>query len=134
MAGKSHIGAAVDELHAEREHLVARLAKVDAAITAVREAFHLPPATPRVAPKRRAAAKATHRRNGRGDLQDDAILAALSAGPVSPGELAVQLGVERARLRGYLVRLEEHGRIASMGATATRRVFLPEHTPAKEAP
>jgi predicted Rossmann fold nucleotide-binding protein DprA/Smf involved in DNA uptake len=134
VAGKSHIGAAVDELHAEREHLVARLGKSDAAIAAVREAFHLPPAAPHLTPKPRAAAKAAQRRNGRVDPSDDAILAALSAGPVSPGELAAQLGVERARLRGCLVRLEEHGLIASMGATATRRVFLPEHTPAKEAP
>jgi hypothetical protein len=134
MAGKSHIGAAVDELHAEREHLVARLAKVDAAITAVREAFHLPPATPRVTPKRHAPTKAAHNGNGRRELRDDAILETLRGVTLSPGDLAARLGVDRARLRSRLTHLEEHGLITSTGATTTRRVGLARALPPKEAP
>ena len=42
----SHIGRVIDELEAEREHLTARLAKVDAAIATMRELFHLPNGKP----------------------------------------------------------------------------------------
>lgn len=130
----SHVSAAVDELVAEREHLVARLAKVDAAITAVREAFHLPPAARAPKPKRAPTTKAPQNGNGHGELHDNAILAALRSGPLSPGDLAARLGVERTRLRDRLVKLGERGFVRVTGSTTTRRIELTSAPPTKEAP
>jgi DNA-binding transcriptional ArsR family regulator len=130
----SHISAAVDELVAEREHLVARLAKVDAAIVAVREAFHLPLMAARRPSTSSAAAKPSRNGNGRVGLSDKQITDALRAGPMSPGELSTQLGVERSRVRARLARLEAEGFVNSVGATSTRRIYLTSAAPAKEAP
>lgn len=135
MTRNGHIAAAVEELLAEREHLQARLTKVEAAIAAVRDAFHLPA-------ERRQAAKASRgstngnvapRRPRSSLVTIDAVQAALRGGPVSPGELARTLGVERAALRYALKGFEQRGLIVSTGTTSTRRVSLPSQT-AKEAP
>lgn len=130
----SHVSAAVDELVAERAHLVARLAKVDAAIVAVREAFHLPPMAPGRPSGPRAAAKPSPNGHGRVELRDEQIIDALRAGPMSPGELSTQLGVERSRMRSRLARMEAAGSVNCVGATATRRISLTSAAPAKEAP
>jgi biotin operon repressor len=142
MNRQSPIARAVAELLTERDNLRARLEKVDAAIAAVRDAFHLP-SEPRV---KRASASASPRTtreaaepsgNGHaGELSVDAIRAALREGPLSPGALAKALNVSRHRLRIHVAQLEEKGIVASTGKTAGRLVGLPSHkgAAAKEVP
>lgn len=132
----SHIAAAVGELQAERDHLAARLSKVDAAIAAVNAAFHLPTAPVARAPKPKAAKEPVANGNGHGDrtaLTDAMIVEALKAGPMKPGVLSKQLGVDRARLRFRVTGLEQRGFITSSGTTASRLWALTAKA-AKEAP
>ncbi len=136
MNRNGHIAGAIAELLAEREHLAARLAKVDAAIAAVREAFQLPsqPSAADRIQQPRERVKSTSNGNGhRAELTDGAIVEALKAGPIKPGELGAALGVERARLRARLAQLEARGVVVSTGVTASRRVALAGSRP-KEAP
>lgn len=135
----SHIASAVTELLAERDHLAARLQKVDTAIAAVRDAFHLPApaaAVPRANGHRVPMEKPERKPNGKGrDELDNAIRTALRNGPLSPGELGTALGgVERVRLRRRVAHLEAGGVLAVTGVTMSRRVALVSATPAKEAP
>jgi DNA-binding transcriptional ArsR family regulator len=136
----SGIGRAIDELLAERQHLVARLAKLDAGIATLRELFHLPaPTTPLNGTKTRlssAAAAPSANGNGHGHRSelDETILTALRDGPMPPGELAAALKVERAALRHHLKQLEACGLLVSTGVTASRRVALAPGASAKEAP
>jgi DNA-binding transcriptional ArsR family regulator len=136
MTTKSPIAAALEQFELERTNLLARLAKLDNLIAQTRDVFHLPNGNGRKAnepaPKPARAPKASG--NGHGDLSADAIRAALKNGPLSPGKLVEQLGVERARLRYQLVKLEEQGVVISTGSTANRRVALAPHRTAKEAP
>jgi hypothetical protein len=126
-----HIAAAVAELEAEREHLCARLTKVDAAIAAIQAAFHLPaPAKPRQA---RTAAAAPNGNGRHGVLTDDAIVRALANGPLTPRALQDTLGAERTKLRRWLKDMKARGLVRVTGKTMSRRVELAS-TPAKEAP
>jgi DNA-binding transcriptional ArsR family regulator len=137
----SRIAKVVEELVAEREHLSARIAKVDAAIATMQDLFHLPDAPRAQARRNKKDPASDHKRssrkgssNGHGELSADAIRAALKQGPLSPGALAEQLAVERSTLRYHLKQLEEDGLVVSTGVTAGRRVALAPHRTAKEAP
>ena len=134
----SGIGRALDELLAERQHLVARLAKLDAGIATLRDLFHLPaPAAPVNGTKTRLSAAAppanVNEHSERSEL-DETILAALRDGPQAPGELAAALKVERSLLRYHLKQLEAGGLVVSTGVTVSRRVALAPSAAAKEAP
>jgi DNA-binding transcriptional ArsR family regulator len=135
--GKSPIARALDELLTERAHLAARLEKVEGLITTMQELFHLPARV--LATVNANAHQAKGKRapqasgNGRG-ISVDAIRGALQHGPKSPGELAQELGVPRARLRYHLAQLEEDGIVVATGVTANRKVALPSGKAAKEAP
>ena len=130
MSDKSPIARALAELTTERENLAARLAKVDAAIDTLRDLFHLKAERP--APKPRATAAAPSTNGKHGDVEK-AIRAALAGGPMRPGELATELGIERANLRHTLLQLETAGVVVSTGVTAGRRVALAGRA-AEEAP
>jgi DNA-binding transcriptional ArsR family regulator len=135
MNSRSHIANVVNELLAERVHLASRLEKVDALIAGVRDVFHLP-APPRVNGKHPVATKPKLASNGNGHdgrISDELVRVALQNGPLSPGELAARLGVERSRLRFHIEKMQERGLITASGSTSQRRVALPE-APAKEAP
>lgn len=126
------VAGAIESLVAEREQLASRLQKVDAAISAVREAFHLP----QPAPARPERTPSPTKKNGNGrssELTVDAITKALKAGPMKPGDLSSALGVERARLRSRLAEMETRGVVVSTGVTMSRRVALAGSRP-KEAP
>jgi hypothetical protein len=136
MTATSPIARAITELETEREHLVARLAKVDAAIATMRDLFHLPSTNGRPRAKTQSVAA------GRVVKLDStskagkfraAILAALARGPMAPGDLAEKLGRDRAAVRYQVKHLEDAGEIVSTGTTANRQVAL-AGTPAKEAP
>jgi hypothetical protein len=135
----SPIARAVAELETERDHLTARLGKVNEAIATMRELFHLPQprngtAQPKAATRR---APALHNGNGHGDVTIDAIRAALAAGPMRPGDLAAQLNMDRAALRVIVRGLEADGVLVSSGTTMSRRIALRTtraDRPAKKAP
>lgn len=134
----SPIATAIAALELERENLSARLQKVDAAIVSMRELFHLPKPPAKAngaAPAaKRARGKASASVNGhRITLDVDAVRNALRRGPMAPGALAEELGVDRARLRYQLAKLEEQGVVAMSGTTAARRIALADGS-AKEAP
>lgn len=130
---QSPIARAIAELQTEREHLLARVEKVDTAIAAIRDAFHLP-----VEGKIRRPAVVKARRSlssdgaGRRDLEAS-IIAALKAGPMAPGAMASSLGIDRARLRYAIAKLEKQRTVVSSGTTASRRIALAGAS-AKEAP
>jgi hypothetical protein len=132
----NNIALAIKEVQAERDHLAARLAKVDALIVTMREMFHLPN-TDR-APIRKAkpapvAAPPTNGTSTRTVLTDEMILTALKAGPLKPGVLAKRLGVDRPRVRFRVTGLEQRGFLTSTGATGSRLIQLTAKA-AKEAP
>jgi DNA-binding transcriptional ArsR family regulator len=127
---QSHIARALDEMLTERSLLAARLDKLDALIAAMRDAFHLPDRASRVNGHKNGNG------NGHGTVTEEAIRKALAADPLSPGELARTLGVDRAILRPQLRALEQRGLIVTTGVTASRRVALApvKRAPAKEVP
>jgi DNA-binding transcriptional ArsR family regulator len=136
----SPIARAIAELETERENLVARLAKVDAGIATMRDLFHLPangqPRKARTGPPRELisrgpASEAEPTRKA--DKLKDRIRAALTKGPMTPGDLATKLGIERPALRYQVKQLEDAGELVSTGTTADRQIAL-TGTPAKEAP
>jgi len=127
MNSHSPIAVALDELLKERHNLAARLGKVDAVISSMRDLFHLP------APPSGVNGKRTHveprppsapRQNGDDGLTDGAILDALQAGPVGPGPLAVALHADRGKVRIRVKQLEERGLVVSTGTTANRQIAL----------
>jgi CRP-like cAMP-binding protein len=118
----SHIGGAIDALLAERTHLQARIAKVDEALATMRELFHLPAAE---RPARTARAKAPKAgTNGHGKISEDAIRAALRNGPLSPRDLATQLGITPGNLRYTAAKLERSGVLVGTGSTTNRLLAL----------
>ena len=131
------VATAVAALEQERDNLAARLQKVDTAIASMRELFHLPKPPAKAnghapAPRRRVMPAAPS--NGhRVTLDVEAVRNALRQGPMSPGELAQVLHVDRARLRYQLAKLEEQGIVSMSGTTASRRVALADGS-AKEEP
>jgi hypothetical protein len=132
----SHIAAAVVELQAERDHLAARLSKVDTAIAAVNAAFHLPTAPVARAPKPKAAKEPAAPTNGNGErstLTDAMIVTALKAGPMKPGALGKALGADRVKLRFRVNGLEQRGFVTQTGTTMSRLIQLTAKA-AKEAP
>jgi hypothetical protein len=136
----SHIKAAVGELQAERDHLAARLTKVDAAIAAVNAAFHLPTMpvarTPRIKKDPVGIAKDPAPTNGHGTrtmLTDAMIVNALKAGPMKPGALGKALGADRVKLRFRVKGLEQRGFVTQTGTTMSRLIQLTAKA-AKEAP
>jgi hypothetical protein len=128
---RSHIASAIDALLAERNHLRARIEKVDVAIAAVREAFHLPDEENRLKGTRRthAVEASANGNRHRPALYDEAIRTALRSGPRRPGELATALGVAKYTLRQQLRELEARKIVVVTGTRNSRRVAL-----AKEAP
>ena len=134
----SRIARVIEELELEREHMSARLAKIDAAIATMRELFHLPGDKPAAAlriskgSKARTASAPTGATR-KGDQALDAIRAALKAGPLSPGELETKLKISRYMLNTHVKQLEADGVLVSTGTTISRRIAL-AGTPAKEAP
>lgn len=133
-ATKSRIGAALDELIAERQHLAARMEKIDDLIATMREVFHLPSGDTHRARPARAAPRPSG--NGRrAAISAAAVQAALADGPLGPGELATALNIDRGRLRYHLLKFERDGLVVSTGSTANRRVALAgKAAPAKEVP
>lgn len=125
------IQRAVEELVTERDHLRARLGKVEQLIVSMREAFHLP------AEKERALKGSRVKRATRNQSQTERvrerIVEALKRGPLSPGDLSSALGLERAFVRRYAADMEAEGLLVATGTTASRRIALPSKT-AKEAP
>jgi hypothetical protein len=95
--GQSSIARALDAMEEERGNLAARLAKVEALIAQMRDAFHLPSApasraatkAPR-APKTRASSDAPVYESKYGA----AIHSALQKGPLSPADLSMAVGVQ----------------------------------------
>src|SRR5690349_14928793 len=87
-APRSHIANAVTELLAERDHLAARLAKVDAVIAGMREVFHLPATPARVHGKHTTVSPPANGSgivNGeRARISDALVRIALQNGPLSP--------------------------------------------------
>jgi DNA-binding transcriptional ArsR family regulator len=131
----SPIARVITELETERENLTARLAKVDTAIAAVRELFHLPGESASVKTRTTKAAEAEPRRSTRkGDKTREAILSALARGPMTPGDLAEKLGIERPALRYQVKQLEATGEVVSTGSTGDRRVAMASGRRPKEAP
>jgi hypothetical protein len=132
----NNIALAIKEVQAERDHLAARLAKVDALIVTMREMFHLPNtdrAPQRKAKPAPAVAAPTNGTSTRTLLTDEMIVAALKAGPLSPGELSKRLSVDRSKLRFRVTGLEQRGVVTSTGTTASRLIQLAAKA-AKEAP
>jgi DNA-binding transcriptional ArsR family regulator len=123
MRTESPITRAIAELETEREHLKARLGKVDEAIASLRDLFHLP-AKP--VPIRPTIVSATER-----DVPA-AIVSALTAKPLSPAELASAVGVDRHTLRQHVIALERAGKVVSTGVTVDRQIALAAAAP-KEA-
>lgn len=119
----SPIARAVAELETERQNLQARLGKVDEAIASLRALFHLPAARETTKARNTKVPDPEHRSSKGGDTTA-AIRAALSNGPLSPGALAIAVGMERANLRRQLTALEAEGLIVSSGTTASRRIAL----------
>jgi hypothetical protein len=137
--GQSAIARAVDAIEEERTNLVARLAKVDALLATMREAFHLAPARV-VKPK---AEKATTRIvravkpkppvNGFKSKHGLVIQAALQkAGPMAPADLAKAIGQTASATRYHVQRLIAAGALVATGSTSKRRIALASAP--KEAP
>lgn len=132
----NNIALAIKEVQAERDHLAARLAKVDALIVTMREMFHLPNTDRAPVRKAKPAPASAPPANGtstRTVLTDEMIVTALKAGPLKPGALANRLGVERTKLRFRVTGLEQRGFVTSTGTTASRLIQLTAKA-AKEAP
>jgi biotin operon repressor len=114
MRTESPITRAIAELETEREHLKARLGKVDEAIASLRDLFHLPAKTVPIQPAIVSADR---------DVPS-AILSALTDKPLSPAELASAVGIDRHTLREHVVELERAGKVVSTGATVNRQIAL----------
>jgi hypothetical protein len=127
----SRIARVIDELVLERQHLAARLEKVDAAIATMRELFHLPNGKPTAKAR---GTKNVPESSTNGDTVKAAIRKALAKhGPLSPGDLGATVGKKPHKLRYFLAQMETAGEVETSGSTARRRIAL-AGTPAKEAP
>jgi biotin operon repressor len=137
MNRQSPIVVALEQFELERANMLARLTKLDNLIAQTREVFHLPNGKPARVPMATATPAAANN-NGHGntdelDATDTAILSALKGGPMTPGNLAAKLEMERPAVRYRVKQLEAAGLLVSTGATATRQIAL-AGKPAKEAP
>jgi hypothetical protein len=128
----SGIARALEELQVERDHLAARIAKLDALMAQMRDMFHLPARGSGHKAAAPPAALSIPVHAPRPEL-DKAIRIALHDGPLSPGALATVIAVDRAKLRVRLKQLEATGVIVTTGTTAGRRVALAHYEAAAVA-
>lgn len=132
-----HPGVAViAALELERDNLSSRLQKVDAALVAMRELFHLP--KPTVKSNGHATVKPARSINPRGSANGrgvdvEAVRKALRNGPMAPRALAAALNMTPANLGYHAKKLEAQGVVTMSGTSAARRIALADGS-AKEAP
>lgn len=135
----SHLQPVVAALELERSALQGqiaatqdRLTKVEAAIGSIRGLLGETTVPQRTGPlvERRAPAKSGPKPDTK---QFDSIRNALKGGPLSPGDLARKIDIERNSMRRMVERLIDSGEITATGTTQSRRLAL-SGRPAKEAP
>jgi biotin operon repressor len=135
LSADTSLNAALQALMTSEADHVARLAEVREVIAGLRKVLGV---TEAGAPRPVAKARITkdpdpELRRSKVDKAKEKIRAALARGPMSPGELAEKLGMERPALRYQVKQLEADGVVVSTGTTAGRRIALVGR-PTKEAP
>jgi hypothetical protein len=121
---------AIAAFEARKSDLAVQIARIDAAINAMRSCLDTPADdSPRV--ERRTPAPPTAKRELRGKV--DAIKDALKAGPLAPRELAERVGLQKVSLRPIIADLVARGVLRATGTTNSRRIELAGNRP-KEAP
>jgi len=137
---RSPIARAIAELETERAHLLARVEKVDTAIAAIRDAFHLPAVTERPArtsrvkdtPARKPSQRRQSSRHGNAEISDQDVRAFLQRGPIAPAPFYDHFKLSKHAGRQVLKQLAASGLVRVTGTTVSRRIAL-AGAPAKEA-